>query len=512
MENLKANRRYFEKCIKIAHLLFQEGLYEDCAQYIQKIGQFAWLHHTGYYASRSLEYLLFLISSKLPVIDKDKIRLRSRSNEHQLKILHVFSEIYTFGGHSKLLFKWINIDSQNKHSILSTRQPINEIKNVATSFHSRSDIDLYTVINNSILESANLLKDILYKDFDIIVLHTHPNDVISNIAFSDPNIDIPIAYLNHADHVFWYGVSISDCVIQIREANIELDKERRGLLNQYFLPIPIRKDEYQVKKNNSDFINLVTVGTDYKYNPVGDYNFFEEALSIVSKYDNVIFNFVGISPSSDFALKYSHERIVYHGVLLPDELNIFLNNMDLYIEGFPIPSFTALLEPAMKGIPFVLHYNPSNLLRLFKDNIDSYIFYPKTIVEWRDNVGKLILNEPYRDQVGKKQFAYVNRIFGEDSWLLNLNFFYRKVISTNKSSFSFSEENNLFEGRDEKELLGVHNIGIDHFTYTRELSLKNRLYVLYCYKYRTEFVFSEGWKIYIRSTFLFKILRKLLKK
>src|SRR6185503_6674419 len=69
----------------------------------------------------------------------------------------------------------------------------------------------------SLLRIAHSLRRIA-SDVDFIVLHVHPDDVVPTLAFGAGIDHPPIAYLNHADHVFWIGSEICDINLNIRES------------------------------------------------------------------------------------------------------------------------------------------------------------------------------------------------------------------------------------------------------------------------------------------------------
>ncbi|AYN00495.1 hypothetical protein [Chryseobacterium sp. 3008163] len=70
---IKFNKDYFESRVRIAERLFEENLYEDCINYIEKTAFFGWHNFSGYYKSEKLEILLSKIQEKvLPEISIKK--------------------------------------------------------------------------------------------------------------------------------------------------------------------------------------------------------------------------------------------------------------------------------------------------------------------------------------------------------------------------------------------------------------------------------------------------------
>ena len=58
------------------------------------------------------------------------------------------------------------------------------------------------------------------------------------LAFADKRCP-PVALLNHADHIFWLGSTISDLIINQRDIGKVLSEERRFARHNTVLPIPL---------------------------------------------------------------------------------------------------------------------------------------------------------------------------------------------------------------------------------------------------------------------------------
>ncbi|MCI3937994.1 hypothetical protein MQX03_12350 [Chryseobacterium aahli] len=495
---IKFNKDYFESRVRIAERLFEENLYEDCINYMEKTAFFGWHNFSGYYKSEKLEILLSKIQEKvLPEISIKKSEKKSNT------ILHIASELYTEGGHSKLLYTWIKNDQSKKHSILCTRQSVKEIEDVTAYYlKNSSDLDHLSVHASSKIESAKLLQNEVQKDYDIIMLHVHPDETIPSIVFSQKSIATPVCLVNHADHTFWLGTSIADLVLQIRESNIVLDSQRRGIPveRQVFLPIPIENlltENNDATKKNDQILQLLSTGTPYKYNPNSSYNFLKEAYRIVEENPNVIFNVVGIDQESDYGKEYRHERLVLHGIIPAQALAEIEKNTAIYVEGFPMASFTALLQAALQNIPFALHYNPLPLFKLFSDRIDDGIVYPDNLEEWHQNVKNLIRDQQYRNNIGKRQHQYILNNFSIKVWKSRVKEIYLLTEKVNHS-FHPPSKDTYYDGDNEKLLAALDNRTLPHFSFTQKLSLGGKYFVYQMSKHKNPYA------LYLNPTKVFK--------
>ncbi len=473
---LYSNKKYFESCIKIAQKLFQEKLYEDCINYIEKTASFGWFNFSGYYKSEKLEVLLSKIQQEIltPNLHKPK---KGTSD----KILHICSEVYTSGGHSKLLYNWIKNDKSNKHSVLSTRLAIEDLKEISLFYlPDIKDIDHFSVKSESKIKSAQLLNQLPLNDFDAIVLHIHPDETITNLVLSQPCIATPVYFVNHADHVFWLGTSIADMVLQIRESNISIDVDRRGIAKQrhFFLPIPVETVSQQIPTQapKSDYLQILSTGTSYKYNPNREYNFLKEAYKIVEENKDVIFNIVGIDQDSNYGKEFKHDRIILHGIVSSSVLAQIEKNTDIYIEGFPMASFTALLQTALQKIPFVLHYNPIPLFKLFEDDKKHNIIYPSNLEEWHNEVKNLIREEKYRTETREKQYDYILNNFSIDVWKSRITDLYEITKKTPHTLYK-TPDDIFYAGANELILVTIDKRKLPHFSFTENLSFWGKCFV-----------------------------------
>lgn len=471
---LENNKKYMEKCLSILNNLITNKHYDDAAYYAQKLSTHAWLNFTGYFSLWKFEIMLGRLGNCIP-----KIGMYERKKNK--KILHICTELYSIGGHTKLLFNWIENSKDYEHSIMLTKQ--NEVDDVISKFNYSLENFIF-LDSVSILDKAFELKN-KAKNFEHVILHIHPDDVIPIIAFSDDHFKTPILFNNHADHIFWLGNSIIDILIQIRESNIEKDKIRRGLENSYYLPILIDTNKLSLENTKlfnkeKDIIYLLTTGQEYKYIPTARHNFFETIFKILEKYEHVILLFAGIAPDSKIAKSNYHERIKYLGKV--KNIEKYENICDIYLEGFPISSFMALLQPALKGKYVQLMYDPPQSVKLFEDKNKPYFDYPFNENKWIESLSMIIEDKELRIKKAKQQKEFLLNQYSIQSWkskfaliLGSSNKMEHKINRQKKSDVFFSSD-------DEVLIADSYRVKFNHFTYTYKLNFMNRIknIIIYC--------------------------------
>jgi hypothetical protein len=159
-----------------------------------------------------------------------------------------------------------------------------------------------------------------------------------------------ILFVNHADHVFSYGINASNVVLEISGYGWNLTSKRRKYKKHCFLGIPIAIDRANLKNNNNDFI--LSIGQSIKYRPVEGFpNFQEFLIKILAKTD---YNFELIGPRStdpwwtEVLLRYPN-RLFFRGPLPYSETMMRLKNCLCYIDSFPENGGTVFSEALMSG-------------------------------------------------------------------------------------------------------------------------------------------------------------------
>lgn len=468
--NLELNRHYFERSLKYADLLFKNNENEECVKYISHISKYAWSNFTGYYSNWKLEGLLNHIGDELP-------KLATYERVRNGKVLHIASELYVTGGHTKLLFNWIKNDTTKQHSVVTTRLNTTQLELIANEYSVHCE--LFELNGCNLLEKSFDLKKVAH-NFEFIILHTHPDDVIPVLAFSDKKFKTPIIFNNHADHIFWLGNSIIDVLIQIRNVNIELDKKRRQLFNSFYLPIIIEQNNGVFKSliTKNDNINILSTGSQYKYKPNEQHNFFESLISIVNKYKTVHAYLAGVSENYEFALKFKHDRIHYLGTI--NNLDYYENIADIYLEGFPISSFTALIQPALKKKYIHLMYKPTDNMIIFDQKVEHALGYYNSLKDWLLELNKVIEYPDYRKEKQSKQYQYINSEFSIEKWKNQLELIY--LYSNNTEHKINNREKDIFLSSIDERLIADSNLVIiNHFNYLQKLNLYSKINLIFEY-------------------------------
>ena len=385
---------------------------EAICAWLEMAAGFASMHHPGRFADGAIENLALEIGSRLPrhrgsrfmppLSDKIAVRPRLR------RVLHVATFISSQGGHTRSLLHWIKKDVESHHSIVLTRQRSIPLYPPLTEAVIQSGGILVSIPDPvSIMERAGWLRQYARDNADLIVLHSIPNDIVPIVAFAD-GCTVPVAFVNNADHLFWLGSSVADTIINLREISIASSRECRFTRNDQLLPIPLLETHLDVDRHQAremlgiprNETVLLTVGRALKYAPSPRQNFFRTARTILERNRQAHLYLVGLTAEDHAAASapFRHERMHFVGQVA--DATIWQKAADVYLEGFPFGSQTALLEAVLPGVPCVRVYAPLSPL-LAADDIaltgvvaspcdeEAYIASVGHFLEERESAGRL---------------------------------------------------------------------------------------------------------------------------
>lgn len=282
--------------------------------------------------------------------------------------LHVMSLAYRTGGHTALVRRWLEMaPGDERHDAALTYQPEADWPEAfVRGVQSRGGrVVSVAAAGAQLLARADALR-VLSEEYDAVVLHVHPWDVIPAIAFGGPG-GCPVLLMNHADHAFWFGSSIADAVVNIRPSGELLSRQQRGCRVHLRLPVPLpdstfvpadgrqRSETRRSLGIRADAVVFLTVGSRFKYLPMGDFSFLDAAGRILERRPDAVVLVVGPAGQDDgWPALVGRFGAQLRVMGTQPDLTPYFAVSDIYLEGFPFGSLTALLEAVSAGLAPVL--------------------------------------------------------------------------------------------------------------------------------------------------------------
>jgi hypothetical protein len=267
--------------------------------------------------------------------------------------IHVITDPLLTGGHTRLMER-LSTMHDNKPDILITGV-IREAK-----IQQRIETFFETVYVANSTSKDERLKNIysLLKSYKRVVLHIDPSDisVISACGVLREVQATKVYFVNHADHVFSFGGTISNVYFQISKFGAIRDKQKGIEADFSYLGIPIVSDVTAIDDNNLNSVNInfISAGTAYKYKPLKYLSFNQTAQTLLDRYPQSTLTVIGIKVATDYwwwllKLKY-RSRLRLYKTLSFDKYMQITKSADFYIDSYPVPGGTAFAEQLLSGV------------------------------------------------------------------------------------------------------------------------------------------------------------------
>ncbi|MTD45423.1 glycosyltransferase [Conexibacter sp. W3-3-2] len=332
------------------------GRLETASALVQSAAGIAALRHPGRFAHPVLDDVLARASASLP----DVAWVGGRG------VLHVLSNALEVGGHTRLAWRWMELDGDRPQSFVVTRPVPGPTPPSLAAAAARSGGREWRVpgAQAGLLATASALRE-LAASFDLVVLHAQPNDPLPSLAFAAVTDRAPVLLCNHADHCFWLGRDVADVVVGHREVAATLARTRRGVPAGRTATLPLPLDDVPATDPDARTAArarlgipaaarvLLTVGSAYKFEAPAGGHLLDVLLPVLAADPAAVLLAVGPAPEGRWAAAAAQTagRVLATGVL-PDVADL-LAAADVYVESYPCSSGTAALEAAQTGLPVV---------------------------------------------------------------------------------------------------------------------------------------------------------------
>ena len=349
---LAAHRRTYDRLVEVVQRHAGDGDVERVLRSATLAAAYGWWAPMGMLADPLLERLVVdsVRDGQRPVVDGARGTGR---------VLHVLSEAYAVGGHTRLARRWMARDSARISDVALTNQSNDVPVELADVVHA-SGGQVHDLRNrhSDLLARAVALRA-LFDDVDVVVLHVHPYDAVALAAVNLPGARPPVIFENHADHAFWLGVGAADLVCDFRATRQSTDL--RGVEDERLavLPLPIDAPvvhgpiaELRAGLNiESDAVVAVSVASAAKVAPSwgrGMAALVDRALTWAPRLTVVMVGVQGAEEWGRVAARHPGRLLAVGGVPDPDP---WYELADIYLESYPTRAGTSVLEAAVAGKP-----------------------------------------------------------------------------------------------------------------------------------------------------------------
>lgn len=363
---LRRTVRFHEGLVAHALRLAGRGDDERTLQWVRLTAEVAWAAHPGRLSDERLEAVALAIGRRLEPAPEEPAERVPSGLPARRRVLHVATAVASSGGHTRLLENWVGADDASVHALMLLDQGAEPVR-AALAGRIAASGGTVTVVppGTPLLERARRLRRAARSGYDCVVLHHNPDDVVPLVAFAVEDVP-PIAAMNHADHIFWLGAAVTDLLVEFREFGARLSRERRGIRRNVVFPLPLDiRSSYPTREEARAHLGiaadeqvLLTIGSAAKYTPTARQRFFDTLARVLDANPRARLYVIGVGEEHAGMLAIArHNRMRLLGVM--HDPSDYQSAADLYLEGFPFGSYTALLETAVRGVCPVVMYAPT---------------------------------------------------------------------------------------------------------------------------------------------------------
>jgi glycosyltransferase involved in cell wall biosynthesis len=433
-----SNFARFDAEVRLAETAYANGELEMAAFYAATAATIATHTHCGIFASPRLESVLNAIGRR---IAPSAISAGPGGKHPFKKVLHVGSELAAVGGLTRMISRWIDADADRTNSLVLTQHRGEIPEHLAGAVRrSGGQIVRLNQTVGSRFDWARTLRRIACT-YDVIVLHIHCEDVVPVIAFADKAGLPPILFLNHADHLFWFGTSVAHLVLNLRDAATDISVFRRGIepSRNFLLPTIVdptarlrsRCDAKSSLGLQPDTLLLLSVARQPKYRSLDGLSFADRHVRLLEKYPQARLIVVGSGEPDDWeaAKKRVNGRIT--GLPEQPDPRRYFEAADIYVDSYPFVSSTSMMEAAGYGLPLVTIFTLPDESSIFGINHVGLVgtaLVAKTTEEYDALLERLAGDAAFREQKGEAARQAIERFHAPSGWRSYLEEAFKRAI------------------------------------------------------------------------------------
>jgi glycosyltransferase involved in cell wall biosynthesis len=458
----KCGRVYDQLCAHFVTMDKRQATTAELLNWAEAMATLFWVHHPGRFADGKFENVLLRIGTELldepaAVGGSVPITVKSGGCGCRRRVLHVVTTAYQTGGHTRLIRNFIKNDFDSHHSLIVTRQAEDEIPEWLSDAVRESGGSVTILPSTAdVLSRARSLRSAIRADADVIILHHHPNDLVPVLALSTMPCP-PVAVMDHADHVFWVGSTISDLMVEYKSGGKQIAEERRFARKTLMLPLPIDHQPLELSRLEArrrlgipeDQVVLLSMGSSGKYRPNETHNFFRTSVKILERNPAAHIYLIGLSrdDDEDYVNEVNHDRFHLLGVI--SDPSAYFVASDLFLNSFPLGGGMAMLESALADCLPILGYGTSDPWTAFHDvAFAGLINSARDEADYISEVCELIADEKKRSRLAAELKERVIEHHAGPTWHASLAAIYRYLADVTHEPHQIPESDYREAGED----------------------------------------------------------------
>lgn len=440
----------FRMLLSEAERLATTGRHRDALIAAQIAATYAYMWHGGFYASSALERLFDRLSRAAFPAEGAPPRPERRSG--RLRVLHVLTEVYAVGGHTRMVWRWMGHDCGNQHSVALTRQTLPPPEWLGTAAAATGGKVLRVNQRPGGVAGWTAALQRAMTDSDLVVLHSHNHDILPFLAIAGLRARPPVALINHCDHSFWLGVGFVDAVVNTRRSGHALCALRRGVAPERNLLLPLclegvgrrtsRAEARRLLDLPQEAVVILSVARWIKYRPIGGLSFADALVPLLRANPRAMLVAVGPGGEADWSAAMAAAPGQIR--MLPERPDVgsFFESADIYLDSFPFPSNTSMLEAGLHGLPLVTFspFGPGcGVMGADSLGMDETLVRAFSLTDLHDQLQSLIDDPERRAGLGLRTYRAIETTNTGENWARAIARIYAEIFALSKVSGPVSQ-------------------------------------------------------------------------
>lgn len=266
--------------------------------------------------------------------------------------LHIVTDALDYGGHTPILKRWLEARSGNQHSHVVVVQ---SATSTFSSFVGQLGLTLNVLNGDLSSKFTELVR--LGRMSKHVVLHLSPEDIVSALAARRLKQEgVQVLFVNHADHIFAYGRSAANTVLEVSSYGWRMTEKHSPGLRQAFLGIPMAPAPEPDRKPASEQPGggpILSIGAAGKFEPSNGVSFVEFLNLLTAEVSNDV-TLIGPTGAEIWwrtLTPLARQKIRFMGTVPQRVADEELMAASCLIESFPIGGGSVLTQALLANIP-----------------------------------------------------------------------------------------------------------------------------------------------------------------
>ena len=447
MNNQGVNQDTYRERLECAERALRADQLSDAILELGKAAEFAWEHHFGEFLDPEAEALLARIADRVnalhPVISKPLVDQESAS------VAMLMSSIHHYGGHSRIAWRWMQLDHERRFQLVLTRQGNYALPTQIDELLDSGRVERLHLPENDPVKAIVTARDQLVET-RFLVLAIHPDDSVGATLAACLRKHIPIIFIDHAYFSYSLAMTCANAICCTGPDAVDIATGHRLVSPEHIVwyrnapewaaSPPEADPEVRARYGfGAEETLLLSSGSEFKFSPLAGRTLFELVAPVLLAHPTARLMVVGVPPTSANQLGEAYALIADRVVLVaPVDERQFLHLLqaaDVYLEAAPVHSGGASQLAMLLGKPTINYTDPTVYRghlgpRLY--SVEDFAWFHFSVEAYRADLSGLLASAEARRIRGDWLRSQVSVRINESENIASIRMAYARAMQTPK--------------------------------------------------------------------------------